>query len=228
MIMKKVCFVLWLIVSFSLAKADSIKSTAKGGIWNEPGTWEGGVVPAQTDEVTIATGAKVTVTQHTKCGKLQINGILDFSAGSLGVNGDLVINAGGQFRAWAGGSVSILINGNLINNGMADLSRNGAVFRMGAPAVSAPTAIEGGGTYAKNVVRTLRIDNPAGVTLKIPLSISAGLSLWSGKFTTGNNLTLDNTAPGNGRATAVVVLERKEGALADNYKLGTNATLKEQ
>ena len=45
--------------------AASISSTAAGGNWNTGGTWVGGIIPTAADDVTIVTGATVTIdTEH--------------------------------------------------------------------------------------------------------------------------------------------------------------------
>ena len=92
--------VFYLAVIFSyLANAASITSTATGGTYSLTTTWSGGVVPGAADDVTIAPGATVTLTDNRSCNSLTVNGttaitILQINAGKiLTVIGAVSINA---------------------------------------------------------------------------------------------------------------------------------------
>lgn len=227
--MKKICLtIVILMVASVVVHAAIIKSYNNGGLWDEKKTWEGGVVPNASDEVIISTGSTVTIEKLTICSGIEISGILNFTAGGLVVNGNLKINSDGSFRPWAGGGVSVGINGNFINNGNAELSRIGTVIRMGTPLTLLPTIISGKGNFTKGVVRTLRIDNTEGVTLEIPLNIAAELALWRGEFNANGIITLDNSVNGNGKPTEYVKLVKKKGSLVGEYKLGAKGSLKEE
>jgi hypothetical protein len=88
------------------ARATAISSTASGGNWTAPGTWAGGVVPGAADDVTIVSGA--TVTMDTAAQKtvtsLTINGTLTHTAGSA-YKIDLVVTPG---NVTVNGTISVL------------------------------------------------------------------------------------------------------------------------
>lgn len=81
-----------------LANAASITSTATGGTYSLTTTWSGGVVPGAGDDVTIAAGATVTVTDARTCLSLTMNGAsayttLQINSGiTLTVTGALTVN----------------------------------------------------------------------------------------------------------------------------------------
>ncbi|MFA6471051.1 MAG: hypothetical protein WCU00_03335, partial [Candidatus Latescibacterota bacterium] len=92
--------IMLLALVFSLATAASARaatrtSTATGGVWATAGTWVGGVAPASTDLVVIATTGtdSVTVGATATCAGLTVNsgGKLCFNTGTIGmtVNGDV-------------------------------------------------------------------------------------------------------------------------------------------
>ncbi|WP_461789673.1 DUF5060 domain-containing protein [Pedobacter sp.] len=202
-------------------------STAVGGTWNVGSTWVGGVAPLGTDSVIITSGSTVSISGSTVIKRLEISGILKFTAGGLNVNGTLLINPTGNFQPFGR---SFAVSGNFVNNGTTplDLSQTGTTFRMGTPDPVAPTSIGGTGSfkYAGGIIRTLRIDNEAGVTLSVPVSVAATLELLKGTFVNGSNLTLNNTAPGLGAAVSEVKLVRHQtGSLASSYSLNPAATL---
>ncbi len=95
---KYLLFYFALIFSY-LANAASITSTATGGTYSLTTTWSGGVVPGAGDDVTIAAGATVTVTDNRSCNSLTVNGttavsILQINSGKiLTITGAVAINA---------------------------------------------------------------------------------------------------------------------------------------
>ena len=78
--------------------AATITSTANGGTWATGSTWVGGVAPASTDTVIIATTGtnNVTLGAAATCAGLTVNSgaMLEFNAGTYGltVNGNVVNN----------------------------------------------------------------------------------------------------------------------------------------
>jgi hypothetical protein len=140
-------------------------------------------------------------------------------ASSFGVNGNMTINANGDYRDNA---VSTYVAGNIQNDGKY-VGTGTLVFGTylggtGAASALAQT-VSGTGTFANaastptaNIVSvTVNNSNVTGVTLNVPLSISSTLTLTAGKLntTTTNLLTLGTaTAVGTlsgGSATAYVV-----------------------
>ena len=98
--MKAKLFTFFIILLFSVISAQ-ITSTTTGGNWKETSTWEGGKVPAKTDNViikgpvTITNGSYSSTTCYTK---------------------DLTINSSGSIT----GNAWLEIHGNFTNNGTID------------------------------------------------------------------------------------------------------------
>ena len=74
--MKTLYLSILLLIILSFAKAATVKSTAKGGLWSDRATWENGVLPLATDQVIIVPGATVTIVGSTSCAALEVGGIL--------------------------------------------------------------------------------------------------------------------------------------------------------
>ncbi|NVO31340.1 T9SS type A sorting domain-containing protein [Hymenobacter lapidiphilus] len=85
-----------------------ISSTATGGNWSDPATWDGGAVPSATDDVTIVDGATVTLDVAASAASLRI-----------APNGSLLNSATTSYR--------LAVGGNVTNNGTLDLSATSAI-----------------------------------------------------------------------------------------------------
>ena len=64
---KLLLFILIITFNYSFVYAAAISSTSTGGLWNSTGTWSGGVIPGINDDVTIAAGATVSVSDVENC-----------------------------------------------------------------------------------------------------------------------------------------------------------------
>ncbi|RYY39844.1 MAG: hypothetical protein EOO08_09240, partial [Chitinophagaceae bacterium] len=112
-----------------------IASTATGGLWSQPSTWVGGVVPALGDNVMIADGATVTIDVSPTINNLTIGeggaSVLQYittATQTLNVMGNLSITSGATFRAVAPGSTTTVtynlnVAGNLTNGGTINFSQ---------------------------------------------------------------------------------------------------------
>ncbi|MBS1542160.1 MAG: G8 domain-containing protein [Bacteroidetes bacterium] len=98
--MKYVLTLFPIIILVISGKAASITSTGVGGNWSSTGTWVGGVVPTAVDDVTIASGATVSIDVNGSCLSLTMNGtaIIDFPTNNrtLTVNGIMTMNGTSQ------------------------------------------------------------------------------------------------------------------------------------
>ena len=148
----------------------SISSTASGGLWSSPSTWEGGVVPGAGDNVTITPGSTVVIDTAAAAGNLTIisggvtPGILTFdpgSARSLTVGGDLTLQSTLSVLTTPGtGTVTnhtVTVGGNLTNNGILDLSTNND--QAGADLVfTNASSSTFGGNGSTNDIRTITVN----------------------------------------------------------------------
>lgn len=204
-----------------------VRSTASGGSWSLPTSWQGGIVPADADTAVIIAGSTITINTPVKVTRTEIAGTLGFNTTTTHTftTGDLLVDATGTFYA-RNGTVgrTISVNGSLLNNGLADFSKASTTLIMGPAADS--TVIGGTGTYSNGIIRSLTINNTNGVALQTPVSIPSILTLISGVFHNGSNLTMDNTNVGGSASSVNCQIRRSQHAsLAGDYTLGNTAAL---
>lgn len=204
-----------------------IRSTSTGGSWSLPGSWQGGVVPADADTAVIIAGSTITINTPVKVTRTEIAGTLGFNTTTTHTftTDDLIVENTGTFYA-RNGTIgrTVTVNGNLLNNGTADFSKASTTLIMGPAADS--TAIGGTGSYTNGIIRSVTINNATGVVLQTPVSIPSVLTLTSGVFYNGGNLTMDNTQVGGSASSVNCQIRRSQHAsLANNYTLGTTAAL---
>ena len=87
-----------IICAATIASAGPVSSTTAGGLWSEPSTWLGGVVPGGDDDVVIA--GPVTVAASTPCRSLS------------------VLAAGDVRSAWSAPNVTLAVSGAVANAGV--------------------------------------------------------------------------------------------------------------
>lgn len=111
-----------------MAADEIITSTDTGGLWNDPTTWVGGIVPDGIDDsVVIATtdGATVTLSAATS-----VKGSLTINAGAELVTNNYALTLEGDFvnnGAFDAGSSNIIIAGGVATQNIAGFSTTGAV-----------------------------------------------------------------------------------------------------
>jgi len=180
-----------LLIGFTapFAQAATITSTATGGVWATGSTWVGGVAPATTDGVVIATtGANsVTLDAAATCAGLTINsgsiltvgafaltvngatsvtGTLNHSSatGTRAFNGDVIINSGGVWNETA--AAVMTFSGNFMNNATTFTASTGThTFSGTTMTISGATA-----TSIANVAVTGTYTNSGTLTVGTALS----------------------------------------------------------
>lgn len=218
---------LCLLIAFFTRAQTRIYSTATGGNWNAAATWAGGVVPGAADTADIIAGSTVIAnsTSVMNISGLSIAGTLGYTAtaAAINVNGNVVVMPGGDLQVCSGATGrSLIIRGNLTNNGNTEFSKTGTVVTMGQAASS--TAI--GGTNAVGVIRQLTVDNSNGVSLGVTVRISQTLRLQNGTLQNGSWLTINNLDIGAGTSSSQCFIQRSQvSQLAAAYTLGSSAAL---
>ncbi|RDI05510.1 beta strand repeat-containing protein, partial [Flavobacterium sp. AG291] len=155
--------------------------------------------------------------------------------GSHGINGDLTINAGSEFRDTGN---TIYLSKNLVNNGTYISTGTlyaGSLLNGTAGVSSNAQTISGTGTFANNAtpasvtanLSSMNVNNTnaTGVTLSLPLSLSGTLTLTAGKVnTTTANLLTVGTATAAGTVTGGSATAYVSGPLARTIASGNANT----
>ncbi|MEI6882285.1 MAG: hypothetical protein WCK82_13265, partial [Bacteroidota bacterium] len=226
-------------------------ATAQGGLWNDPATWVGGVVPAAGNDITIPAGSTVIVNQVLSYRDLTVNGNL-FWNGTFAttLTGNFVVNAGARVNMLSTGGAGQQINiaGNMTNDGLID-AYFGTLFFNGA----GNSQLSGSGNFqsvgGRGIVRNLFTQNNGTFTLNQTqnITVTSQLSNTANNFISNGKIRVDNavdylvnrplvislTAMGSGYTTAPVVLGQAvspwvaSGAAAagTRYYNGTNVYL---
>jgi len=169
-----------------------IISTSTGGNWNDPNTWVGNVVPGAGDNVTIATGATVTVNTGAFCDNILIEtgGILNHGgAYTLQVNGNWTNN--GTYNGGTNGIVEFVGTSNAIISGTTTFEE--LVISKGSMStllnIAGDVTVGGGGSLIMNgglVIiasgNSLSLDFSNGITIEE----TAGFDVTGGTLITGN------------------------------------------
>lgn len=164
--MKKLLLLVFtILVTFSLTSYAQ-KTTAASGNWNDAATWTGSAVPTAADDVVIATGHNIVINTTTaSCKNLTIDGRLEFqldgNISGLTINGNVNVNAGGQFRSGTRttvGAANSFIEHLMTLHGDFTVAATGTVdFRMGTN--SAGTASGVLLTFAGSNNSNIRLQN---------------------------------------------------------------------
>lgn len=165
------------------AVSASISSTGAGGAWSATSTWVGGVVPGAGDSVTIVGGSTVLLDMDVTVASLTVGdgapgtSTLSFDPvadRALRINGDLTLtNSLSVVTSPASGVLTgsrLTIGGNVVNNGVLDLSTNGNLS--GAALVFTGAANNTFSGSGSTDIRTITIDKGAALANTLELTSS--------------------------------------------------------
>ena len=172
--------------------------SAQTGNWNTAATWVGNAVPSTSADVTIANGHIVTLDANASINSLTIgqgsSGTLligsDGTARTLTVSGDLTIKNGATLNvntAFAQTGHTVILSGNLINNGILNLGPNAssaAGITLNKP--SGTQTISGTGTATNFYTMNVNVGTTSSDVLEVT---SSNFSSLSGGFLTLTNGT---------------------------------------
>ncbi|MEP6851014.1 MAG: G8 domain-containing protein [Acidobacteriota bacterium] len=200
-----------LVGSQATAPPGNISANAAGGVWSSPATWVGGVVPTNGDNVTIATGATVTVDTAAAALSLTVasGGTLTFdstAARTLTVGGDVTVNSGGVFNSASTGTVTthvLSVAGNLTNNGTLDFSTNGNTAGATILFPAGSSNVTFGGTGPTTNIRAITVNKGAQATVVelntssftvqgVNTNVAGFLTLTSGTFKISGTFSATN------------------------------------
>lgn len=177
-------------------------TSAQSGDWNVASTWVGGVVPSSADNAIINNGHTVTInTTGLSVNNLTINstGILTYGAipSSFTATGNVLINTGGILNAFQSTTgKTLIVNGNITNNGVMDFSVAGATLNL--TSTNAQT-VSGTGSFNTGVIRNLTFNNTNAASTNISwgannVSIQNTLTFTAGRVNlNGNTIISGNT-----------------------------------
>jgi hypothetical protein len=151
---------------------------ASSTAWSTAGNWSCGSVPTSAINVLIPTG----LTNYPV-----------LSSGTGTVN-NLTIQAGATLTV---SGAALQVSGTLANSGTVTAT-SGTFELTGTSAQSIPAAF-----FATNTVKSLTINNTAGVTLGGTLNLTDALTITSGALTTGGFLRLKSSATANARVAPI-------------------------
>lgn len=176
-------FLLFILSIFCISISFSqIISTPSGGNWSDNATWVGGIIPTATDAVIIADGAVVTVDVAADALSLEVgqgtSGSLTFdalNAQTLSVASDVTISSGGIFQADNAGAQNghtLIVGGNLTNNGTLDFSSNAGASGIQIAFTGAANATFSGNGAVTDIYRII-VNKGTDVTSILELNTTA-------------------------------------------------------
>ncbi|MCX6324169.1 MAG: GEVED domain-containing protein, partial [Sphingobacteriales bacterium] len=172
-------------------------ATTNGGLWSSPATWVGGVVPGSGNDVTIPSGAIVTVDQTLVYNNLDISGTLQWGATSFALTASNInINSGGRLLAYSTGGTGqgLTVSGNFTNNGYTNLALGSLTFNGSGSTLSGTGTFQGNGT--DGIIRGLFFNSAGSNVINTSQNLITpfGIAHTAGSLNTNGKLKIDNTA----------------------------------
>ncbi len=194
----------------------------KGGLWSQPATWVGGIVPSAGNDVLIPDGSSVVVDQVISVRDLTIGSAVPTSAAvlhwgatsfALTASRNVLINGGGQLYAHnttVTTGQALTVGGNFTNNGFANLAVSGSFLTFNG---AAGATLGGNGTFMGNgtngIIRSLNFTSIGAsvISTNQNLIVTGGIAHTAGSLNTNGKLTIDNTAAVFGQPVNQQVIE---------------------
>lgn len=191
-------------VSLTSALPATITS-AQTGNWTSTSTWVGGVVPSGGDNAIIDATHTVTIDASSlSITNLTVNngGTLNYGTtpSSFSVNGNLTVSTGGVFNVAQGTTgKTLVLAGNLTNDGNIDLSQTSALLNLTSANVQ---TISGTGTFPTGMsIRSITFNNtnPASPNINWGfnnITVPGTITFTAGRVDlNGNTLILGTNSP---------------------------------
>ena len=182
-------FAVLLMVQLGFGQTNTWDGGAGTSNWGDANNWSPNGVPTAAQDVVIpATFTSVINVDNAVCKSLNIIGTLTIGNSnrdrSLIVSGNVTINGGGIFRSAGNGGNTLLISGNLVNDGTFDMNFGGA---------DAEVTFNGGLTQTISGTGATTDFNSITLTNAFPLVINRGITVdgdWinNGKSVSGSGL----------------------------------------
>jgi hypothetical protein len=199
------------------------------GNWSAATTWDANAVPTFADNVTVSAGHVVTLNATGPvAANVLVDGTLAFGAtpGNFTVNGNLTVSATGIFNVFNGTTgKTLLVAGNLVNNGTINLS-----VGTGATAIltlngNTVQTVSGTGVFTGNVIRNLTFANTSTATPNInwlvnDIKIANNLNITGARI----NMASNKLTFGNGAAGGTLTAPAGTGFLSGKFSRFWTAT----
>ncbi|OOG72245.1 S-layer family protein, partial [Flavobacterium sp. A45] len=165
-------FLLVLLFICSFANA-ATRTASVSGNWSNTATWGGAAVPTSVDDVIINNGITVTVNVNSAvCKSLNISGTLTIGNNNTNrlvtVSGNVTVNIGGIFNSAGDGGNTLLISGNVVNDGTFDMNIVGS---------DADVTFNGSSSQAISGAGVTMDFNSITLTNAFPLVINRGITV---------------------------------------------------
>ncbi len=181
------------------------------GNFGNASTWNANQVPTQYDSILVSSGHTVTIDAVAQViNNATVNGVLTYGTTptSFTINGNLLVNSGGSVNVFNGTTgKTLMVSGNIVNNGIIDFSvgtTTGANLTLNGSALQ---TVSGSGTFNTNVIKNLVFNNTATVTPNIVWSfnnikIATNLNLTGARIDLGTNKMIFGAGAVGGTLTA--------------------------
>ena len=177
------------------------------GNWNSASTWDAGMVPSSYDSAIVSAGTTVTVdATGLSIANLSVEGTLAYGStpANFTVGSNLTVASGGVVNVFNGTTgKTLIVGGNIQNNGTIDLSVGSTTAGNLTLNGAAVQTVSGSGAFNNGVIRNLIFNNTATATPNINwlingVKVAYDLNLTGARINLGTNkMTYGSGAVGN-------------------------------